>query len=1368
MNNRTILGIDLGTNSLGWSVLEKESNQFKLKDKGVVLFDEGVITEKGNEKSKAAERTVYRSARRLVFRRKLRKYETLKVLAKHQMVPLSLEEVKAWQLSNFSGYPKSQAFFEWLRTDDKILKNPYFLRAKAVNEKLNKQDLGRVFYHLAQRRGFLSNRLEKAKNEKETGVVKENIAEISKKIESSGAKSLGEYFWQLYQKDRSATENKIRKQYLGRKEHYLKEFELICKTQELPEELCLALKKAIFYQRPLKSQKGLVGKCVFEPRKNRIPVSHPTFEAFRMWSFINNIKIKTPYDEDMRPLTDFEKQKIIPLFESSPSTKHFKFEKIAKKLIAPEFKKAKIAYQKSKEVGLAHYLFNYDLKTSVSGSPVTALFKKYLGDDWTERVFTYEITKPSGQKLIKTADFHDIWHVLFTFEDDDKIKEYFTLKLGLDEETVEKFVNFNLPQGYASVSFKAARKILDFLIEGFTYDKAVILARIPDIVGMELWGVPENRKKIIDKVQQIFENNSQKQKIDSSVNKTLYELYQNKISNSLALENLLKTNIYKVFGKKTFENLPENEKLLQTAFRILMERLQYEKLEDQFIKQQTIEEQVKDYLKKTFNVTDKELKLLYHPSMTDIYPKPPLAKDGKRYLGSPIINSIKNPVMMRAMHLLRRLVNELIRKEIVNNETVVHIELARDLNDANMRAAIKKHQREREKEHQKYVEEIRKTFLENGINREPNAEDIRRYRLWKEQGEISIYTGEPIPLHLLFDGNRYDFEHTVPRSQSYDNSLANLTIAESYINRDIKKNKLPSSLDNFEEIQQRLEPWKAKLSKLESDINTEITRTRMATTKEEKDRHIQNRHYLKIQKDYWEKKVNNFELAEIKDGFKYSQLNDTRLITKYARAYLKSVFPVVHIVNGNITAEFRKLWGIQEKDEKKSRSNHIHHAIDATVVAAITRYAYNKLAEAWKKKEENLEKEAKKLIEETKPWETFTTDILNLHKETFIFHDFKDNLPKHTKKKKRKRDVIEYRCVKTLPLWFQKLVEKGVYKPDKDYKIIDDNGVISYKIPKYLEGDTARGVLHRESIYGAIAQKDDKGHIIKDKNGEVQVDYVIRKAIDNISVSDAEKIVDPVVRKIVLNDLKTKTELIKKKDEINKALRNTTEEKEAELLKEKEQLETELAKLFRLPTNKGGFVPIRKVRIKTRVKEPLPEFKKHRDLSAKPYKQWIHVENKENYAMAVYEGMDRKGKLQRDFEIIKNIEAVEYFKRSNVQYRQNHELVPETKKGLTLKYILKKGMSVLFYKDTPDELKELSKEELVKRLFVIINLEKDGRFYFLPQQLAGEMKDVKENTSSQIVFNNISLLRLRKSKWNFIVNNIDFKISIDGKIDFKF
>ncbi len=1368
MNSYKILGIDLGTNSLGWSVLQSTDDKFKklkLFDKGVVLFDEGVILEKGNEKSKASERTGYRAARRLIFRRKLRKYNTLKVLARHNMTPLSIDEVEQWRSSNFSRYPKNKEFINWLRTDDKINKNPYYLRAKAVHEKLNDWELGRAFYHLAQRRGFLSNRLEKNKNKNEKGQVKESIAFITKQIEKAGAKSLGEYFWQLYQQDRHDENNKIRKQYLGRKEHYLQEFESICKVQELPDELCKSLKKAIFYQRPLKSQKAVVGNCVFEPRKPRMPISHPLFETFRMWSFINNIKIQTPYDEDMRFLTEEEKHKIIPLFENAPSKKSFKFADIANKLVLTEHKKAKTAYYKSKKAEKAHYLFNFDLKQTVSSSPVTALFKKYLGEDWNTKIYSYTVARPNGEKINKTADFHDIWHVMFTFDDEEKLRDYFENKLKLAPETTDKLVEYNLPAGYASLSFKAVSKILPFLKEGFTYDKAVLLAKIPEILGSEIWYVAENKNKIINKINQIFEKKSTRQKIIAAVNSTIYQIHKEQINEPIAYESFLRENMEKNFGKKTFQKLIETEGVLQTATNLLEKRLQYQSIEQQIIKQETIEQQLKNYLKTEFNVSDKDLNKLYHPSMMDKYTRQPTAADGKRYLGSPIIDSIKNPVMMRSMHLLRKLVNTLLTKGIVDNETVVHIELARDLNDANKRAAIRKYQQEREKENKNYESEIKEIFHKNGINRNVSKDDIKRYRLWKEQNEISIYTGNTISLHELFDGSKYDIEHTVPRSQSYDNSLANLTITESRINREIKRNKLASELENFDEIKLRLEPWIKNVENLQNKINQLKNKTKSAVTKEERDKLIQNRHYLNLKKEYWEKKIQNFTITEITNSFKYSQLNDTRLITKYARAYLKSVFDKVHVVNGSMVALYRKVWGLQDENEEKSRANHIHHALDATVIAAMTRHVYNKLAEAWHSLENNKIKEGKQLIRETKPWDTFTEDIMNLHKNTLIYHDFRDILPKHAKKKIRNRSTIQYRKVEQLPKDILKLIEKGVYKEGINYRVTIQNGKKIYEIPMFAQGDTARGVLHRETYYGAIAQKDEYGKIIKDKEGKIKVDYVKRIYVDDINkTDDADKIVDPAIRTIVKRDIQKRNEINEKLKNINEQLKKTTEDKEKELLEEKNKLEKEKNNLFKLPTKKGGYIPIKKVRIKTRVKQPLPNFKKHRDLSAQEYKQWYYVENEENYAMAFYEGVNNKGKIVREFEMVKNIEAAHYFKRSQQEYRKEHTLVPEQKNNLPLKYILKKGMSVLFYKENPNELLDLTTEELTKRLYIITQL--GSQVYFIPHQLGGKMTELKKSAVYSPDLSGKRIMALTKGNWNFIVNNVDFTISIDGKIHF--
>ena len=59
-----------------------------------------------------------------------------------------------------------------------------------------------------------------------------------------------------------------------------KDIETDNEVQNLDEDLKTALYKAIFFQRKLKSQKFLVGKCTFEPKKPRCPVSHFDFEEF--------------------------------------------------------------------------------------------------------------------------------------------------------------------------------------------------------------------------------------------------------------------------------------------------------------------------------------------------------------------------------------------------------------------------------------------------------------------------------------------------------------------------------------------------------------------------------------------------------------------------------------------------------------------------------------------------------------------------------------------------------------------------------------------------------------------------------------------------------------------------------------------------------------------------------------------------------------------------------------------------------------------------------------------------------------------------------------------------------------------------------
>ena len=72
----TFFILDLGTNSLGWALVDESENEYTLIDKGVDIFQEGVARDKNNEKPAVQDRTSARALRRHYFRRRLRKIET--------------------------------------------------------------------------------------------------------------------------------------------------------------------------------------------------------------------------------------------------------------------------------------------------------------------------------------------------------------------------------------------------------------------------------------------------------------------------------------------------------------------------------------------------------------------------------------------------------------------------------------------------------------------------------------------------------------------------------------------------------------------------------------------------------------------------------------------------------------------------------------------------------------------------------------------------------------------------------------------------------------------------------------------------------------------------------------------------------------------------------------------------------------------------------------------------------------------------------------------------------------------------------------------------------------------------------------------
>lgn len=992
------LGLDLGTNSIGWAITEHGDDGYKLLDKGVTIFQEGVAREKNNEKPAVQDRTNARALRRHYFRRRLRKIELLKVLIRHGLCPsLTEEQLGEWRTKKT--YPLTEEFLLWQRTDDNKDKNPYHDRHRALTERLDLEQrpdrytLGRALYHLAQRRGFISNRKEIGK-ETEDGQVKKSIKDLTATMEAAGCRYLGEYFYRLYRQ-----KEKIRKQYTSRNEHYLAEFEAVCAKQQLSEDLRKALYRAIFYQRPLKSQKGSVGKCTFEKTKSRCPSSHPRFEEFRMRSLLNNIRITTPVGAEPRPLAQTEVNTIRPLFlrKSKP---HFDFEEIAKKIAG------KGQYACKGDRNEAAYRFNYARTATVTGCPVTAALVSVFGDDWLAYVCSV-YTRADGKN--EEQILNDVWHALFSFDDEQRLKAWAVENLQLTEEQAENFAAIRLPQDYGALSLNAISKILPYLRQGYRYDEAVFLANLGSVVAPEIWCDSVRRDRIVGAVA------------------TTIGTYR--------------PNPYDKNDSK--------------------ERRIYASLRDCGIPDTAIRSGK-----------------LYHPSMIDIYQDAKPDDEGIYQLGSPRTQAIRNPMAMRALFRLRNLINKLLRDGKIDRTTKINIEFARGLNDANQRRAIEQYQREREAEHRKYAEEIRKQYAAaTGLNIEPSDEDVLKYRLWEEQNHLSLYTGKQIGISdFIGDSILFDIEHTVPRSRGGDNSQMNKTLCEIRFNRDIKKNKLPAELANHSQILACIETlgWPEKIETLQKQIEAQTRKSKGAATKAEKDAAIQRRHYLRMHLDYWRGKCERLTMTEVPEGFSNRQGVDIGIIGKYARRYLETVFERTYVVKGATTAEFRRMWGLQDEYAEKERVNHAHHCIDAITIACIGHNEYERWAQYTGDEERYERGEAAKPHPE-KPWPTFTEDVKAVAEELLVAHHTPDKMPKQSRKRLRIRGKIQ---------------------TDEQGKAI------------IMQGDTARGSLHQQTFYGAIKHDD-------------QIKYVVRKSLDQLQPADVEKIVDEAVKQRVKEAIET-------------------------------------------------------------------------------------------------------------------------------------------------------------------------------------------------------------------------------------------------------
>ena len=494
------LGLDVGTNSLGWSVLElnEVGEPCAVKDAGARIFADG-----RDEKSKAtlaATRRDARSARRRLDRFKQRQKFLLDELTKANLLPADKAEREALRVLN-----------------------PLKLRAEALTKKLELHHVGRALFHLNQRRGFQSNRkdsseetisgkvshsarllLEKmdlidspmppeeykklSKDDKK--VARQKEAEDRKgalrKLAEQKYLTYGSFLYARHQQGKptrarpgAGDDGKVYDVYPTR-QIYEDEFNKIWAAQvahysdAMPDELRDRIRHVIFTQRPLKPQK--LGKCTYLPKEDRTFRAMPSFQRYRIYQEVNNLDWTTSKKKNSLIDHPEARDAIINLLERTPLK-----EKPTDKNAQVSFHKMKIIL---KRMELAEGRFDFNFETPK---------RKGFDGDLTAHIMQHEDYVGSGWHdwpLEKQDKFIAV--ILDDNLNDKTVHDELMRAYDLSSTAAEKCMNAPFMDGTANVSLKAAKLMLEKMRDGVPGENGELILPIQnDAADMVAEEVPE-------------------------------------------------------------------------------------------------------------------------------------------------------------------------------------------------------------------------------------------------------------------------------------------------------------------------------------------------------------------------------------------------------------------------------------------------------------------------------------------------------------------------------------------------------------------------------------------------------------------------------------------------------------------------------------------------------------------------------------------------------------------------------------------------------------------------------------------------------------------------------------------------------------
>jgi len=470
------LGLDIGVTSVGWAVIDLKKE--RIHDLGVRIFEVAETPKEG--KSLAEPRRIARGARRRLRRRRQR-LNNLKRFFIDQNI---LAEKQIDNILN----PKS----DYNKLD------VYELRAKALKEELTAEELFKVFYQIAKRRGFKSNRKTEEKADKNEGgkvlsATSANSSLIGEKYQTAGEA--------LFKDDKFKVRKRNKNDYINsfNRDNFIDEVKEIINFQKkytlkgIDQKVIdmafyggeldgdrnvkkVTNKSAVFYQRPFMTTdliENMVGDCAFEKGKKRAPKASCTFEVFRLASDLNNLVYVPKPQNSGRGLTTeirLNPNQIKKVIDEAKKTKSLTYKKVQKVAeISDEYCAKYVRGKKKKDD-------EFGDKNYFGGLPAYHAIKSALKDlpeDW--------------ETVNNEKNLNEIAYILTTERADEEILQKLK-SLPLSDDGQKAIVAINVTtikdsrslskkrpaifRSFGYLSIEAMQKITPSLLKGMTYDEA--------------------------------------------------------------------------------------------------------------------------------------------------------------------------------------------------------------------------------------------------------------------------------------------------------------------------------------------------------------------------------------------------------------------------------------------------------------------------------------------------------------------------------------------------------------------------------------------------------------------------------------------------------------------------------------------------------------------------------------------------------------------------------------------------------------------------------------------------------------------------------------------------------------------------------